>query len=204
MTRAAATILMLGLLAAGAPAADEHVLEGARLFREDRCAEALVEFRLAERLGAPDARGYAAAALVKLSRAEEAVELFESPGIAPAGADPLLDYYHARACYDLRLFLCADELLAGVGSRTGPRIADQAAQIRRDIAAALPREPAPDVVGWYLKRARELADGGRPVLARAFAREARALGNRRPDRQGVADAEALLSTLDQPHASTPP
>ncbi len=204
MTGIAATLISVVYLATGAPAADAHVLEGARLFRDNRFAEALVEFRLAERLGAPDARGYAAASLVKLSRPDDALELFEGPAAPPAGADPLLDYYHARACYDLRLFLCADELLAGVGSRTGPRIADQAAQIRRDIAAALPREPAPDVVGWYLKRARELADGGRPVLARAVAREARALGSRRPDRRGVADAEALLSTLDQPQASPPP
>lgn len=204
MTRAAATILTLGMLAAGAPAADGHVLEGARLFREDRFAEALVEFRLAERLGAPDARGYAAAALVKLSRAEEAVELFESAGIAPAGADPLLDYYHARACYDLRLYLCADDLLAGVGSRTGPRIAEQAARIRRDIAAALAQAPAPDAVDWYLVRARAHDAAKRPVLARAFAREARALGGRRADRHGVADAEGILARLDAPRASGTP
>ncbi len=204
MTGIVATLISVVYLATGAPAADAHLLEGARLFRENRFAEALVEFRLAERLGAPDAHGYAAASLVKLSRPDDALELFEGPGAPPAGADPLLDYYHARACYDLRLYLCADDLLAGVGSRTGPRIGEQAAQIRRDIAAALPREPGADVVGWYLKRARELAAGGRPVLARAFAREARALGNRRADRQGVAEADALLSTPDQPRASPAP
>jgi hypothetical protein len=198
MTGIAATLISVVYLATGAPAAEAHVLEGARLFRENRFAEALVEFRLAERLGAPDARGYAAASLVKLSRPDDALELFEDPAAPATGADALLDYYHARACYDLRLYVCADALLAGVGSRTGPRIGEQAAQIRRDIAAALPKEPDPDAVGWYLKRARELSAGAHPVLARAFAREARALGNRRADHHGVAEAEALLTTLDQP------
>lgn len=198
MTAVAATLISVVYLATGAPASDAHVLEGARLFRENRFPEALVEFRLAEKLGSPDARGYAAATLVKLSRPEDALELFEHPSAPPPGTDPLLDYYHARACYDLRLYLCADDLLAGVGSRTGPRIGEQAAQIRRDIAAALPGEPAPDVVGWYLKRSRVLAGEGHPVLARAFAREARALGSRRSDHQGVAEAEALLTKLDKP------
>ncbi len=67
MTRTAATVLFLVWLAAGPPGpADAHVLEGARLFRENRFTEALVEFRVADRLGSADARAYAAAALVKL------------------------------------------------------------------------------------------------------------------------------------------
>ncbi len=204
MTGTVATLISVVFLATGAPAADAHVLEGARLFRENRFAEALVEFRMAERLGSPDARGYVAATLVKLSRPQDALELFEGPSARPPGSDPLLDYYHARACYDLRLYVCADDLLAGVGSRTGPRIGEQAAQIRREIAAALKNEPAPDVVGWYLKYSREHAGAGHPVLARAFAREARALGSRRADRQGVAEAEALLSTLERSKASPAP
>ena len=204
MTAVAATLISVVFLATGAPAADAHVLEGARLFRENRFPEALVEFRLADKLGSPDARGYAAAALVKLNRPEDALELFERPAAPASGADPLLDYYHARACYDLRLYLCADHLLAGVGSRTGPRIGDQAAQIRKDIATALPGEPAANVVGWYLKRSRDHAAGGRPVLARAFAREARDLGGRRADRQGVAEAEALLANLDGSKPSPAP
>lgn len=204
MTATAATIISLVWLAAGTPAVDGHVLEGARLFRENRFAEALVEFRMAERLGSPDARGYAAATLVKLSRPEEALELFELPGAPRAGADALLDYYHARACYDLRLYLCADDLLAGVGSRTGPRIGEQADQIRRAIAAALLHEPAPDQVGWYLARSRAHSAAGRLVLARAFAREARSLGSRRADGQGVAEAEALLQRLNDPKTTVAP
>jgi len=203
MTGIVATLISVVFVATGAAPADAHVLEGARLFRENRFAEALVEFRMADRLGAPDARGYVAATLVKLSRPEDALELFEHSGAPAAGADPLLDYYHARACYDLRLYLCADGLLAGVGSHTGPRIAEQAHQIRRDIAAALEGGPAADAVGWYLKHARDHAPT-RPVLARAFAREARALGNRRTDRQGVAEAEALLASLSEPKPSPAP
>ncbi len=204
MTGTVATLISVVFLATGSPPADSHVLEGARLFRENRFAEALVEFRMAERLGSPDARGYVAATLVKLSRPQDALELFEAPAATPPGTDPLLDYYHARACYDLRLYLCADDLLAGVGSRTGPRVGEQADRIRRDIAAALKDEPAPEAVGWYLKRSRDHAAAGHPVLARAFAREARALGSRRADRQGMAEAEALLSNLSEARMSPAP
>jgi hypothetical protein len=197
MSAAAALIASVIYLAAGPPASDAHVLAGARLFREDRFAEALVEFRVAERLGSAEARGYAAAALVKLGKPEDALELFESPGAPAAGADPLLDYYHALACYDARLYLCADGLLEGLGRRSGPRISEQAERIRRDIAAALAGVPAPDAIDWYLARARG-AGAKRPVLARAYAREAQALGGRRPDRHGVAEAQALLGQLGAP------
>lgn len=196
MNCSAATVLSMVLLAAGAPRpGDAHVLAGARLFRESRFAEALVEFRVADRLGAVDAGAYAAAALVKLDRPEDALELFEGAGGPAPGADPLLDYYHALACYGARLYLCADGLLAGVGERTGPRIGEQARKIRRDIAAAIPAPPPPDSVDWYLARARAHADAGRGTLARAFAVEARRLGERRPDRHGAAEAAALLAKL---------
>jgi hypothetical protein len=195
MITTAATVLALVWFAAGTGPAEAHVVEGARLFRENRFAEALVEFRVAERLGAGEARAYAAAALVKLERPEDALELFEGPGGAITGEHPLLDYYHALACYGARLYLRADALLAGVGERTGPRIADQARRIRREIADALPAEPPKDGVDWYLARAADLAGAGRPVLARAYASEAVALGSRRPDRHGVAEAQALLAKL---------
>lgn len=175
--------------------ADEHVLAGARLFREGRWAEALVEFRVAERLGSPAARGYAAATLVKLGRPEEAIEAFEGPGGPPAGRDPLLDYHHAQACWDARLYLCADRLLAGVGERSGPRIAGEVAKARAAIAKLLSDEPKPDAVDWYVARCEEAARAGRQVLARAYCAEAKALGGRRRDRRGVADAEAGLSKL---------
>lgn len=205
MTSTAATVLALVWLAAGSGPGDAHVLEGARLFRENRFAEALVEFRVADRLGAADARAYAGAALVKLDRPEDALEMFEGPGGPTPGAHPLIDYFHALACYGARLYVCADSLLAGVGERTGPRIAEQARQIRRDIAAAVPSsEPPKDSIDWYLARAAERAAAGRPVLARAFAMEARALGSWRADRHGIAQADAVLATLPPATAASAP
>jgi hypothetical protein len=177
--------------------ADEHVLAGARLFREGRWAEALVEFRVAERLGSAASRGYAGAALVKLGRAEEALEAFEGPGAPAAGQDALLDYYHAQACWDARLYACADRLLAGVGERSGPRIAAEAARARAAIAKMLSAEPAPEAVDWYVARCEGAARASRQVLARAYCSEAKALGGRRRDRRGVADAEARLTGLAQ-------
>jgi hypothetical protein len=182
----------LGLASTGA---DEHVLAGARLFREGRWAEALVEFRVAERLGSKGACGYAGAALVKLGRPDEAIEAFEGPGGPPAGRDALLDYHHAQACWDARLYTCADRLLAGVGERSGPRIAGEAAKARAAIAKLLSAEPKPEAVDWYVARCGEAAHAGRQVLARAYCAEAKALGERRRDRRGVAEAEARLSAL---------
>ncbi len=204
MITTAATVLSLVWFAAGTGPAEAHVLEGARLFRENRFAEALVEFRVAERLGAGEARGYAAAALVKLDRPEDALELFEGPGGSPSGEHPLLDYYHALACYEARLYLCADALLAGVGERTGPRIADQARRLRHEIALAIPAEPPQDSIDWYLARAADRAGAGRAVLARAYATEALALGSRRADRHGTSQAQALLATLRTPTAAPSP
>jgi hypothetical protein len=90
--------------------------------------------------------------------------------------------------------------LAGLGRRSGPRIAEQAERIRHDIAAALAGEPAADAVDWYLARAQAHVDAKRAVLARAYAREAQALAGRRPDQHGVAAAQALLARLAAPGA----
>lgn len=190
-----ATAVLAIALAAGSSGAGEHVLAGARAFRDERFADALVEFRVAERLGDPRARGYAGAALLKLDRPEQALEAFEGRGAPAAGRDPLLDYYHAMACHDLRLYLRADRLLAGVGERSGPRVARQAADARAEIAAALRSEPAAESVDWYAGRCTALEREGRRILARAFCEEAAALGARRKDRRGVAAAEAALSRL---------
>ncbi len=171
------------------------MLAGARLFRAERWAEALVEFRVAERLGDRKARGYVGASLVKLDRPEQAIEEFEAPSAPGPGRDPLLDYYHALACHESRLYLRADRLLAGVGERSGPRVSAQARQVRADIAALLPGEPAKDSVDWYLARCDELGRDGRRVLARAFCEEARALGEHRADRHGVPEADARLDQL---------
>ena len=183
------------LVLAGAPSPGAHVLAGARLFRESQYAEALVEFRVAERLGAPDAQGYAAASLLKLDRPLDALALFEERRAGAARNDALLDYYHALACYAARLYVCADDLLAGIAPRIGPRIAAQTANIRADIAGALAAEPATDSIDWYVGRAEDHLRAGRAVLARAFFREARALGARRRDGHGVATADARLVQL---------
>ena len=193
MIRAAA-LLALGI-ATGSAGAGEHLLAGARLFRAERWAEALVEFRVAERLGDSAARGYAAATLVKLERPEQAVEEFEARGAPPPGRDPLLDYYRAVACHDARLYVRADRLLAGIGARTGPRIARLVADARAEIAAMLRGEPRRDAVEWYVARCEDLDRAGRRVLARAFCDEARGLGERRADRYGVREADAILAKL---------
>ncbi len=190
----AAALVALGI-AAASTGAGEHLLAGARLFRDERWAEALVEFRVAERLGDASARGYAAAALVKLDRPEQALEDFEAPGAPPPGRDPLLDYYHAVACHDARLFLRADRLFAHVGERSGPRVSRQAAAARAGIEAMLRVEPGRDAVDWYLARCGELERAGKTVLARAFCEEAQGLGGRRGDRHGVAAAQAVLARM---------
>ncbi len=186
-------VLLLGLGLA-TPGVDEHLVAGARHFREGRFDAALVEFRVAERLGAAEARGYAGASLVKLQRPEEALEAFGV--VVDSGGDALLDYYRALACYDARLFLCADRILASLGERSGPRIAEQARKMRADIATALGKEPAQEAVDWYLGRCSAGADAQRPVLAAAFCREAAGLADRRRDRYRRGDALAALATLE--------
>jgi len=205
MPRAAALVALLfvGQAARGGPGADEHLLAGARLFRADQYAEALVEFRVAERLGAEGAGGYAAASLVKLGRSEEALEAFGAMDAAGLARDPLLDYYRALACYEARLYLCADRHLADVGERTGPRIGAQVRKIRADIAALLAKEPSAAAIDWYHDRAGRTAAAGRVVLAVAYYREAAALAERRRDAHRRAEAVAALARLKgDPRAET--
>jgi hypothetical protein len=179
-------VLLLACRVHAGTGADEHLLAGAREFRAENYGAALVEFRVAERLGAGvEAAGYAAAALVKLDRSEEAVETFASTG-AP-GRDPLLDYYRALACYGARLYLCADKLLALVGSRSGPRIAEHAQATREAIAKLLAREPSGEAVEWYFARAAEARRSGRTALAQAYEDEGQLLAARRRDRERFAE-----------------
>jgi hypothetical protein len=186
-------LLLVAFLAPGADAkAGPHLLAGADAFRNERYREALVEFRVAQRLGSTDAGPYAAAALLKLGRAEEAVEAFRA---APGSGDALLDYYHAVACYEARLYLCADRLLASVGARSGPRIAEEAARMRALIASELAAEPPRTSIDWYLAGCAERRDGGRPALAQAFCHEAVGLAERRADRYRFAEASSTLATL---------
>jgi hypothetical protein len=184
--------LILALTVAGNPGADEHLLVGAGAFRDGRFDVALVEFRVAEKLGASDAREYAAAALVKLGRPEEALEAFAS---SPPGDDGLLDWYRALACYEARLYVCARRLLSDLG-RAGPRAAAEAEKLRGEITRVLAPEPSTPTIDWYLARCEEARAAGRPTLAAAYCREAAALGARRPDRHGVTRASADLAHLD--------
>jgi len=172
----------LALLLAAGPAsagADEHLLAGAQRFREGRFDEALVEFRVAARLGAAGTDPYIASALVKLERFDEAVELFG--GDDAPGPDPLIDYYRALACWGARLYGCADRLLAGIGDRSGPRVAGQAARLRALIAAELRRQPSQSTVDWYRGRCADEKRSGRAALGEAFCREAASLAARRGD-----------------------
>jgi hypothetical protein len=180
-------VLLLGLtFSAGGPGADEHLLAGARAFREARYAEALVEFRVAQGLGAPDAARYAAVALVKLGRPEEAIEAFG--GLDGHGPDALVDYYRAVAAFEARLYIAADRLLATIADRAGPRIGEQVARMRADIAGALKAEPTTAAIDWYLERRGAARAEGHLVLAAAHGREAVALSERRPDRYRHAEA----------------
>ena len=161
---------------------DEHLLAGARYFRGGNFAAALVEFRVAEKLGqAGDASWYAAACLVRLDRPEDAVEAFAvAERRAPAMRDELFDYYRAVACHDARLYLCAEGLLARVGDRAGPRIRDEAQKLRQRIAPVLAGEPEKSAIDWYYLRAEQSAK--RPLLAAAYLAEAAGLAARRADR----------------------
>lgn len=184
--------IVLALANSAGPGADEHLLAGAGAFRDGRFDAALVEFRVAEKLGAPDAGAYAAASLVKLGRPEEALEAFAS---SPPGDDDLLDWYRALACYDARLYVCAGRLLSGVG-RAGPKAAAEGGKLRAEIARVLTPEPATASINWYLARCEERRAEKRSALAAAYCREAADLGARRSDRHGVARANAELVRLE--------
>ena len=187
-----ASLLLASSAIAATTGAEEHLLAGARFFKEGRFAEALVEFRVAQNAGSREALWYAGAALQKLGRSEEAIEAFAAAD--PAGHDSLLDYYRALACYDARLYLCADKLLASVGNRSGPRITAVVGEVREKIAVALRGGPTTDVIDWYHQRATE-AGQGRKLLAAAYLEEALALSALRTDRYREADARSALLHL---------
>lgn len=182
MARRLSCLLLSLSLAAAAGGADERLLAGARYFRDGRFAQALVEFRVAGKLGAGgDAAWYAAACLVRLNRPEDAVEAFaEAEQLAPAMRDDLFDYYRAVACHDAKLYSCADRLLAGMGDRAGPRIRLEAGKLRQRLEPILRGEPARTAIDWYAERAASAEK--RPLLAAAYQAEAAALSARRADR----------------------
>jgi tetratricopeptide (TPR) repeat protein len=188
------TALLIAIALGSAPAgAGEHLLAGATAFREGRFAEALVEFRVAERLGSEEARTYAGAVLVKLERHEEAIEAF---GPAPvAGEDALISYYRAVALRAERLLISADRVLASIGDRSGPRISAEVSRQRAEIAAALARGASATVIDAVLARGAALRARGRLALAAAHYHEAAALAARRPDRHRLDEAVRASSEV---------
>jgi hypothetical protein len=174
----AAAALLLAATLAATGTAGEHLLAGARDFREGRYGDALVEFRVADALGAEGARAYVAASLVNLERFEEALEAFEG---VPRGEDALLDFYRALACYGAHLYACADEILGTIGDRGGPKIAAEVDHLRREIATRRGRQPTGDVVAWYSARCADLRVAKRVALAGAYCRESVALDARRAE-----------------------
>jgi tetratricopeptide (TPR) repeat protein len=196
-----ALCLALLVLTAATPTQDAtpHLLQGARHFRDGQFAKALVEFKVAQRLGTGgEADWYIAASLVKLGRPEEALEAFAAARkSAPDARDALLDYYHALACYEARLYLCADTLLDAVGDASGPRIGEQVHKLRADIAGLFRAAPTPASIDWYHARAAQVRDSGRPVLAAHFLEEAVRLAGKRDDRYRLAEARTALASLSE-------
>jgi hypothetical protein len=181
----------------------DHMLSGAHAFRDERYAEALVEFRAAEKTGGgdPGAAWYVAAALVKLKHPEDALlEFARAETVAPRERDGLFDYYHALACYDARLYICADRLLTAIGAASGPKIAAQARQIRNDLRPLLASAPSTGAIDWYHGQAQAALKGERAALAEAYYQEAAALAALRSD--GHRRAEAVAGAARAHSAAT--
>jgi tetratricopeptide (TPR) repeat protein len=193
----------LALLVAATPAragsiGDQQMLAGARHFQAGDFAAALVEFRVAAQLGDKGATWYLAATLVKLKRSDAALEEFaRAEALAPEEEDGLFDYYHALACYEARLYRCADHLLTRVGDRSGPHIGAQARKVRADLAPVLSQVPPVAAVDWYHDQARAALKAGREPLAAVYLREASEVALVRPDRHRRAEALAALARIQE-------
>ncbi len=198
MSPCSLAVLALLFAAEPGPSAEAHLVAGAEAFRAEAYARALVEFRVAEALGSTQASWYAAASLLKLGRAEDAVEAFvlADRGNRAAG-DALLEVYHGQACYAARLYLCADRWFESAGARAGPRLAPQLKALRDAIRDALQPGQLDPAVDRLLSRATELA-ATRPALASAYAEEAMGLAARSPSRHRQAEANALSARLAAP------
>ncbi len=195
-------VLVLGLLLAAEPGppptSEPHLVAGAEAFRAEAYAQALVEFRVAETLGSAEARWYVAASLLKLGRAEDAVEAFvlAERGSRSSG-DALLEVYRGQACYAARLFLCADRWFESAASRAGPRLAPQLTSLRAGIREALRPDQLGSAIDGLMARAAAVSRS-RPALAFALADEAVALSARAPDRHRESEAASLVSRLAPP------
>jgi tetratricopeptide (TPR) repeat protein len=188
-------LMMVVLASLGAFAqagADAHVLSGARAFRNGEWAAALVEFRVALKLGAPaSVRWYEGAALARSERFEEAVGSFELAfEQAPSARDPLLDYYRALSCFELQLWGCVVEVTSELERTGGPRVQQQVKVMAGEAKQLLSTEPPPAAIDACFTRSRA---AGSPSLSRAWLREAVRLGKRRADAFRVNEAEQALS-----------
>lgn len=172
---------MASAASAAPSAADAHVLSGARAFRDGDWASALVEFRVALKLGAPPGvHWYEGAALARSGRFEEAVGAFElAQERAPAERDPLLDYYRALSCFEAKLWGCVAEVTEALQRTGGPRIQQQVTAMAAEAKQLLSSEPPKSAIDACFARARA---AGAPSLARAWLREAARLSARRTDR----------------------
>ena len=189
---------VLALLLAATPAAppsESHLVAGADAFRAEAYEKALVEFRVAAALGSSEASWYAAASLLKLGRAEDAVEAFVlAERSNRAAGDALLEVYRGQACYAAQLLVCADRWFESAEAHAGPRLAPQLRALRTAIRDALRPDQIEPAIDRFLDRADAL-QRTRPALALAFAEEAAALAGRSPARHREAEAVALTGRL---------
>lgn len=203
--------LLIGLTVFIAPAialGDDparHLLSGAEAFQRGAFSEALVEFRVAEqRLGPGEATWYLGASLVKLERHDEAVVAFDrAREKAPSFRDPVLDYYHALAMYGAHLYLAADALLAEIGDRAGPKIGDQAARIRIEIASSV-KTTSPERIDWYLAKGGAAIRSNQPRIARIYFVEATQLAERNGTLDRKQELEAQVATAERMIDGTAP
>jgi tetratricopeptide (TPR) repeat protein len=198
-------VVLALLLAAepGVPPSEAHLVAGAEAFRAESYEKALVEFRVAEALGSAEASWYAAASLLKLGRAEDAVEAFAlAERSNRAAADALLEVYRGQACYAAQLYLCADRWFESASLRAGPRLAPQLRTLRAQIRDALQPGQLDTAIDRRLARAAEL-QATRPVLALAYAEEAAGLASRSPTRHRQAEATTLAARLASPTRGSP-
>jgi tetratricopeptide (TPR) repeat protein len=191
MSRGLLLASVLSASLAFAQESDAHVLAGARAFRAGDWASALVEFRVALKLGAaPSVHWYEGAALARAGRFEEAVGAFDHAfELAPDGRDPLLDYYRALSCYELRLWGCVVEVTSELERTGGPRVQQQVKTMAGEAKQLLSSEPPREAIDACFSRSAQAAS---PSLARAWIREAARLGRKRVDAFRVAEAERAL------------
>ena len=185
-----ALLLVVTAAPAVASDADGHLRAGAALFRAGRFAEAVVEFKVARKLGAnSECPWYVAAALTRAGRSLDALEAFdEAAELAPESADGLFLYYRAVACSETQLVVCAAESFELASKASGPKVAAEAERLALDARKLLAGEPPKSAIDALLSRASQQLRDGHPRLARVLAREAGALAARRGDRFRGADA----------------